>query len=97
MNRTVEEVVTQLGCKTPDEIRALLVAKGIKGIRGQACDCPIAVYIGREVQIVRIKAYPWSNITWRLLGRGWESIDTPESVGMFISSFDNKEFPELIA
>lgn len=98
---TLEEVVTQLGGMTPEEIAEHFRERGIKGAPTQATQCPVARYVRNEVTSA-ILASVWDRITITVLendeDRNWpihEQVNTPESVRQFVTRFDSGEFEYL--
>jgi len=87
----VDRVLRELG-NTADMVAGSLVFAGVKGVRCEHANCPVAVYLrtkfpGHEFEV--------SNSRVQIDGLGRAVV--PIAVGEFVTMFDTEEFPELEA
>ena len=91
----VRELLDALG-STTDQIAASLKAKGIKGLLGHGCSCPIYNYLVgegvpvREVDSDQVTVEPPAPDAPLVL------VDLTDSVSDFVWSFDLGRYPELV-
>lgn len=81
---------------TPQQIRDYLVREDIKGIRWSSYSCPVARYLNRELGTPRQLRAQVGLIQVALIVENIR-VDTPPEVAMFISNFDLRVYPELVA
>lgn len=80
--------------ETADGIAAHLTAKGVRGVPGDGCDCPISNYLTaygfRRVWVTPawMRAYPEPDVR--------QTVETPTRIADFVIRFDRGEFPELV-
>ncbi len=82
--------------KEPDDLAALLRAKGIKGYRRNPCTCPLTCLLRQEwPQTCPVVRHDW---TW-LAGTDKDAgrTITPPHLQAFIKRFDRGEYPSLVA
>lgn len=95
---TAEQVtaaLTELG-SSAEAIADRLRALEIKGTRGDACECPIAVYLHRRFGIrAVVSSGPGSTVDWRS-GPGWHAICTPMPIVDFIGRHDRGVYLDLV-
>lgn len=93
----LDEVVGRLADKTPDEIADVMRRAGIRGRRCSAKRCPIANWV--VLQIPQFGGVVVGTATVSVLdpSRHLISATLPNSVASFISRFDAREYPDLIA
>ncbi len=93
--------VDKLGAMQPDEIRTLMQDENIGGLIGAPRSCPLAHFLtaktGHQVlvtsDIYAIATDDDDDCGGTLIG---DPITPPDSIAVFVTSFDNREYPELI-
>lgn len=77
---------------TPEEIRRFLAQEGVRGKRGSALSCPIAVYIsrsGEQAHVTVVSVGPAASPVVR-------SFDNTDAMSNFVHRFDLRLYPELV-
>lgn len=85
-------IIVGLG-DTPDRIAKTLREKGIKGVRHERCDCPIARYV-RHVAGGGLYSVSVHNSSVHHEHNRW-SLPLPPAVDRFVRAFDGGKYPEL--
>lgn len=99
--KTLESVLTDLASKgDADAIAKYLEEQGIKGKRFRACDCPVANYLKRELDLDTAANVVTTGEYKSFVGEF--STNNPAPVANFIRTFDNAEartagYPQLDA
>jgi hypothetical protein len=78
----------------PDAIAARLGAYGIRGVRGDSCNCPVVHYLtglGFDAVVVD------EDTAVARAGGVTQSARTPHAVAEFILGFDGGAWPELVS
>lgn len=99
MNDTerLARAVNRLGTLSTEEIREVLVTRGITGRQIDATSCPIAKLLTAETNFLSIAVSKNWIIGQRKSGRATvEVTGLPESIRIFIENFDENMYPELI-
>lgn len=94
--KQVGSLLNVLG-NTADEVADSLRLRGIKGYKGDACQCPVANYL-----IAELGTYPGDLVTYDIVSYSTPddsgfSFRTPEPVFQFILRFDTGVYPDLRA
>ena len=96
MADSVQQVLEELGQKSPDEIAAFLEAQGITGRRGSATQCPVANYLYAQTgKMIRVGPIAYHLV---VIGPGimhGPNHLTPKNVGRFIAGFDDDDYAQL--
>jgi hypothetical protein len=96
----LEEVLAALP-PTADETAALFEELGIKGVTGDACNCPVANYIKDELGLsddAYVSFYMDANLYPEGHGRGeYITTQSPDHLFRFARFFDRRDYPALIA
>lgn len=84
---------------TPDELADLIRANGITGRRYSGEVCPLSKLFRRLVNMkdfdtIIVNAI---RVTWFSRDLACQNIPLPAPIGDFVSKFDNKDYPDLIA
>jgi hypothetical protein len=85
---SLTEVVNALGALSPEAIRDLLLAQGVKGYHS-AFHCPLANFL-------RARGFDSPMVGHFVVLGGGRRVPTPASVVRFIRSFDGGHLPELV-
>lgn len=93
--RTLSDVLHTLAVNEYD-IPGFLHKQGIRGYPDDCGACPVAVYVSRETGAVDVDVQTWSTVVEYCDGTE-DVADNPPAVAEFIRSFDNGEFPQLVA
>ena len=64
---------------------------GIRGVRGSACDCPVARYLRRELSLPADDVL----VSAREVTAGASVANPPPEVARFVGAFDGDGYPEL--
>lgn len=79
-------------------VAAVLQARGIKGHRGSAQSCALAVYAKSVIGVdhkARVRVGPvWMTFSW---GKFELSHEIPDHLKAFTRRFDYREWPDLVA
>lgn len=70
---------------------AVLRRLGVKGVRGSACDCPVARYLRRELSLPADAVL----VSAREVTAGEAVAYPPSQVSRFVLAFDRDAYPEL--
>lgn len=101
----VPQILVSLGASTED-VAAALLAKGLCGIRGDPCRCPVARavavelglddpgYVGFDASRGWVEATEGCLVVHR--GGVEQEIPMPEAVGGFVRRFDGGDFEDLL-
>lgn len=87
---TVLGLLENLG-NTSEEVAKTLYAEGVKGVRGDPCNCPVANYLRHTL------GNYWSvseKSVYFAIG-GERAAITPRAVELFIVDFDDEMYPDL--
>lgn len=98
---SLEEVAAMLDLPTAEDVADLLRARGAKGEREKACNCPISRF-AHDMTNRHAVVWPERRMTddWRIRFRGDnQTIRLPQSAGAFARRFDDEDpaFADLVA
>jgi hypothetical protein len=92
-----DDLLRELNLFEPREIAEKFKEMGIRGVPGDACNCPVAVYLSRETEL-RIFTGIEDYFIASLVNSEEILIDgfIPHNVKKFIKQFDHGKYPELV-
>ena len=97
--KTIKEALEVLG-GSAKEIAASLRAKGIRGVVGHSCRCPLSIHLSAEVA-EQVRVTPDGARTCSYEGAvsitSFADVSNGSAVSGFVSNFDNRDYPYLIS
>ena len=97
--RHVRGFLDDLG-RTGDEVAETLAALGVRGVRSQPGDCPmarlLAAVVGSDPAVARVRVWNRHVLVTKAGGWRWVFTRLPGSVRDFVGAFDAGRHPQLM-
>jgi hypothetical protein len=94
MTELIDRLTTCVGLMSSDEIADMLTKLGVKGRRGESCECPWA----RFLRILTEEYWSVGQVAAYSVAGSREELNVflPFGVSRFVKRFDRGDFPNLI-